>query len=293
MGLRCNTDSLLLLEKWPAELVEVVRALQRQTYGQAVVPSRARALVRHHIDPMVPGLGVSRRIRPQHPSWEDFRQAGREIARISGNRLEACVGHLLIVLPEWARSRKATGREYRIYCELCWRPVVAKRKFCPQHDPQTNQAGYRQARRMVDADAYPLPEGTKPSPRFHSIYGDWIRAVREFDMVEANEAWERVVAEGLSLSDWLHKYRKRVLAYISAHIDIDQPITWAQLLSALDDPAPKSESSQMLVERAQIHQDIVQHPDKMSGMLRRAEAWFAIKVLYRKYHPRGRRRKRD
>ncbi len=292
MGIRCNTDSLVGLEKWPVELVEVVKELQRRTHGQAVMPARARTLVRHYIDPLVPGLGVSRRIRPQHPSWEDFRQAGREIARRSGNRLEACVGDLLIVLPEWARSRKATGRQYRTYCELCWRHVVAKRKFCSHHDPQTNQAGYRQARRMLDANAY-LPEGAEPYPRFHSIYGDWIGAMREFDVLGANQAWEQVIKGELSLSDWLHSYRERVVAYISTDVDTRQPITRSQLLSALDAPDPGAESSQMLAERTQLHGVIDQNPEQLSGMLRRAEAWLAIKELYRKYHPRGRRRKRD
>jgi len=284
---------LLLLEKWPVELVSVVKELQRVTHGQAIMPSRARTLLRQYIDPLVPGLGVARRIRAQHPSWEDVREAGREIARQSGDRLEECIGHLLVLLPDWARSRQASGRQYRTYCELCWRHVVAERKFCAQHDPQPNQAGYRQARRMLDANAYSLPEGAVTYTRYHSVYGEWIRAVRDFDVLGANEAWEQVMQGELSLSDWLGMYRKRVVDYISVQVESNQPITASQLLAFLDASDPNVESSQMLSEREKLHREIIQHPEQLSGMLMRAEAWLAIKTLYEKYHPRGRPRKAE
>lgn len=68
---------------------------------------------------------------------------------------------------------------------------------------------------------------------------------------------------------------------MSVQGESSQSITASQLLAVLDAPDISAESAQMLAERAQLHRVITEHPEQLTGMLRRAEVWLAIKTSVR------------
>ena len=288
MGIRVDLDSLRIA-RWPESLVDAVAAMQRQAGTGAVRPVQARKLLLTHVHPLCPELGLPERLPPFDLAWSRYEVVGQMIEVIARDRLENCVGSLLIQLPGWVRSRPAPKQQY-VFCELCWRHVPPHRRYCEVHDPQLNAAGYRFARRRLCTTTYQAVRGGQRRRAIHSENRLDIRTreLRRQDQVAANEEWARVLAGKLGLAKWLARFRPRVYDYVSNALSEEgRAIEFDTVLAILDDVGRHGQVASLKTAREALADEITKDTDQLMGIMRRAEAWFCLDEEYRVQRPHG------
>ncbi|BCO31144.1 hypothetical protein TspCOW1_12470 [Thiohalobacter sp. COW1] len=282
-----NID-LQLLEhaNWPDDLVGAIGLIKMEAADAAFVPTKARKLLTRHVHPLRPGLGIPQRLRPFALSWSDLRKLGVEIQRKSEDWMSTCIGELLIEMPGYARTQRTRASRANPYCDLCWRPALRNRKYCPEHDPQHNDSAYRAARRVVYCALPEHHDNIDAGGRRINNLDARMKLQRQKRHAKENDHWESAIAGNQPLGQWLEQYRPWLYSHLpdQAKRDMDAK----RLLEWLDakDTLPRS----LAQAREDLHSEILSDPDQLTGIIRRADAWFWLSEQYKRYHPHGGRR---
>lgn len=282
MGLNVDT-ALLRTANWPDELLNAIEAMKRSAISRTVVPSSARKLLVIHVHPLQPQLQIADRLRPFDVSWNDFRKAGVDIQNGSDNWLSTCIGEVMIELTGWARNSRKSVPRPNPYCDLCWRHTHNNRKYCMHHDPQLNDSAYRVARRRVYCTLPGYNDVARNKTERANNLDSRMQILRSNrDPDELNE-WEKVLSGKCALGLWLSQHRPWLYSQLPESIRPN--IDTALLLDWLDsdDHSPQS----LKQARSKLHAELLSVPDQLTGLIRRADAWFWLEEQYRKFHPHG------
>ena len=265
-----------LVSKYPKEIVVAVKNMMDETSDKTVTIFTVKKLITKHLDPLLPKFSI-RNTFTTNTTWNSIEKTGKNIARqYSGNAtyggVEYCVGetlrHLIRCCPRKASKRhKLDPYDTPGFCYLCWRHTVMESKFCFAHNPKINNSAYRHGKRLL--------------PLFHkelkaiSKYDNEIKAYNSFPF---NLHDKRSTPD--NVKNWIKCHRPEIWEHFNLKsINTQTNTFFASLLIKID--IPLNESHGLKHRRKILHEEIINNPGQLAGILERCEAWLRAEKIRR------------
>ena len=257
-----------LVNKYPKDIIVAVKNMMDEASDKTVTIFTVKKLITKYIDPLLPKFNISNTFSNE-TTWNSIEETGKHIANLySGNRsnegIEYCIGETLRHLVRCC-PRKATKR-YKLdpydtpgFCYLCWRHTVMGSKFCFAHNPKINNSSYRHGKRLL--------------PLFHNE----LQSIARYDKkIKAYNSFPFNLHDIRSTPDnvknWIKYHRPETWEhYKLKSINTQTNTFFATLLKKID--IPLDESHGLMHNRKILHEEIINNPGQLAGILERCEAW--------------------